>query len=318
MSLKACGIGLASLLGIWMVYAPVLRHGFVYEDDRTVQQMTSGHQLALWPPSGRMVTSLSYAILPADAPTQHAAGVWLHLTMGALVALLAHRLGVSAWLAAGLFLAHPLAVQAVAYTAQRSELLAGVGVLGAVACAMSRQTVWTVAGIVACATIGLLAKESAIVVALLIPLCWWRQPVAWWAWGCLGAVLLVAAVAFAPRVLALNAMTSATALDWARWQTTAVWRELVFWPLGQAVEHHPQAVARVWQDVALWSWGLVGVSAGLAMWRTWRIGFGLAWVWLAVLPRLLVQTPSSVLAEHQLYVAVVGVAIGLAEVINGA
>ena len=313
MSLKTGLIGLALLVGTWLLYAPMLRHPYLYEDVRTVQQMTT-QPPALWPPSSRMVTSWSYALLPADAPTQHAAGVWLHLLNGALVGLLAWRFGVTWWLAAGVFLWHPLAVQAVAYTAQRSELLAATGVLGAILCVLWPPTLWTLVLFVLSLVLGLGAKESAVAVVFLLPLVLLTQDrmddTWWWLSLTVSAGAVVIGASFV-RQFALD--TPASALQWAQWQSTAIWRELVGWPFGQAIEHHVADVSRFWQWLALGSWLGVGGLAYVAWQKRWRGALALSWVWLALLPRLLVQTPSSTLTEHQLYLAQVGVALVIAE-----
>ena len=297
----AVGLIVATLL----VCAPVWRAEYVYEDRQTVQAVTaSPHAPQLF--ARRGVTAWSYYLLGPSSSVQHGANVWLHLVNGFLVGVLARSLGLPWWIATGLFLFWPTQMQAVAYTAQRSELLSGLGILSAALALRSR--VWW--GVLLGAAVAIGAKESGVVVVPLLGLLLvaWRAPQMW------APVLGVASVATAmlPLAIDLNAATSATAWEWASLQAAGIWRMWVGWPLGQSIEHHIQTVPVAWQHVALVAWLWVGVGSAYALRRWPSVGLGLCWLWLALVPRLLVQTQWTLIAEHQFYTATMGLGLAIA------
>lgn len=104
-------------------------------------------------------------------------------------------------------------------------------------------------------------------------------------------------------------------VTWDRWlllQAAAAHRllGLVVVPIGLTVDYDYDALAQPQAGVL----GLVTLG-GLAClaWRVRqrrpRVAFGLAWVLIVIAPRLVIQTPRSYFSEHQLYLALVGVAM---------
>jgi len=174
------------------LYLPTIRYGFV-QDDRAIivsnpAARSIGAGLAAfddpyWPRETgaglyRPVTILSYAL---DWTLFGGRPGWMHV-MNALwhglatvlfVALLARWLPPVSALAAGLVFAwHPVHVEAVASLVGRAELLAAVGILGAVLAARRGQ--WALA--VLCAALAMLSKEHGVIVGIVILLDKWLQP----------------------------------------------------------------------------------------------------------------------------------------------
>jgi len=174
------------------LYLPAVRYDFVQDDRVIVVGNPAVHSLSAgvhgfsrpyWPPpnSGglyRPLTILSYAV------DWWAAGgrPWLFHLMNALwhglatllvVLVLVRWLPETAALAAGLvFALHPVHVEAVAGIVGRAELLAAVGLLGAVVTA--RRGWWPAA--VACASVAMFSKEHGVVAGILVLIDDWLRP----------------------------------------------------------------------------------------------------------------------------------------------
>lgn len=297
------------------VYARMAEHGYVYEDRSTAQAIGATHQPSVWP-SRRIVTSWSYYLLAQieDTPQmQHAGNLAIHLLNGALAGGIAWWLGLSGWwLVAGIVLVHPLNTQAVAYAANRADLLMALGALSAVYLAIPNE--WdrgTLIGVVLCGLFALGAKEAGVAVVGLVALVGHQTAARRWSPWFLGSVASLAGVALLsiPLAMDLNKGTPIDAWAWASLQATAIWRYLLLAliPLGQSIEHDVYLAPMWLQSTALVAWLLVGLGLYQVYTRPW--GMGLAWAWIALAPRLLVQTPYSLLTEHQMYLAMPGLAI---------
>ena len=102
----------------------------------------------------------------------------LHFANALLVFVLAKKFRVSAGgalLAAVIYAVHPIATEAVANIVGRADLLASLGVFGGLVCYMTalEQTDWPrrlrwLVGCGACGLVGMLAKESAVVLPALV------------------------------------------------------------------------------------------------------------------------------------------------------
>ncbi|HXL06288.1 MAG TPA: hypothetical protein VN964_05120 [Gemmatimonadales bacterium] len=169
------------------VYLPTVTYGFV-EDDRAVvaanprahsiPQAVRAFDQPYWGDEFyRPLTVLSFAV---DWTVSGGRAGWLHLmnalwhgVASVLVALLlAQALSPAAAAAGGLvFALHPVHTEAVAGLVGRAELLAAVGMLGAVLCARRRR--WAAA--VACAAAAMLSKEHGVITGVLIVLDRWLQ-----------------------------------------------------------------------------------------------------------------------------------------------
>lgn len=141
----------------------------------------------------RPLTSVSFAVDRAVFGMRPSGFHAVNLLWHALATLLVTRLALlalsgneaGAALAGALFAAHPVHVEAVAGIVGRAEILAAIGVLGAILChhraqaaPPARTGVWIAGAWLAC-FLGLLAKESAIaapVLCLLAQVAWPAPP----------------------------------------------------------------------------------------------------------------------------------------------
>jgi hypothetical protein len=176
------------------LYLPTARYGFVQDDRAIIAANPAAHSISAalaafddpyWPRETgaglyRPVTILSYAV---DWSISGGRAGWLHimnalwhgLATVLLVAVLARWLpgGALAAASAGLVFAwHPVHVEAVASLVGRAELLAAVGILGAVLAA--RRGWW--AGAVLCAVLAMFSKEHGVIAGVVILLDKWVRP----------------------------------------------------------------------------------------------------------------------------------------------
>jgi hypothetical protein len=318
-------VGLLALLAVTVAaYARVVWTApFVYEDVFTLK---AG---ALWPTLGAMLdvpgrqfAALTFALNTAVtgyAPVGwHAVNLALHLVNGILVWRLAARW--LAWdgalVAAAVFLLHPLQTEAVSYVSGRPELLACLWTLASVEALLApvlglRQGVALGLAVLFAAS----SKETGLVVLALLPLVWLaaRRPITRAA-VCASSVLAAGVIGWGHGHL-VALVTSAYGrtgplLDAWAFQSAAIWRylALVVVPIGQSVDHDIEVIPAALQLVAL-----VGVLLlPLCVWRLWIrwpvAALGVAWLLVALSPRLLVPI-HEFLNEHQMYVPMVGIAL---------
>lgn len=230
-----------------------------------------------------------------------------------LVALFTHRLGLTAWIAAGIMALHPLLIETVATLSGRAELVAAIGVITACLIATTGQvTLWRAGLSAACLAFGLLGKESAIVGLALVPLTWMLiHPKQDYGGAFVAGLALLIAVCWTHRLSASWDAMPQSAVAWALFQSGATVRLLTLsvLPIGQTIDFDYDALSRIWFVAAGISLAaLAWVAAEL--WHGWRLlSFSLAWMLIVALPRLIVQTPKSYFNEHQFYAALVGVAL---------
>lgn len=169
------------------VAAPTLRYGFVYDDEAVVVERTPFWEEGLaafvksrhWG-SGRHATLVSLdldRLWSGTVPLPfHATNIALSALLSVSILFFALRLGLGlagATAAAALFAVHPTHVDAVASIVGRAELLAALGVVGALLLAIRPSTsspprhVTVLVGTAVLATVAFHAKESAL---CLLPL----------------------------------------------------------------------------------------------------------------------------------------------------
>lgn len=320
------------------VYVPTARYGFVEDDRAVVAANPRAHSVpqalrAFGQPYWgdefyRPLTVLSFAV---DWTVSGGRAGWLHFmnalwhgVASVLVALLlASALSPAAAVAGGLvFALHPVHTEAVAGLVGRAELLAAVGMLGAVLCARHRR--WAAA--VACAAAAMLSKEHGVITGVLIVLDRWLQrpdqppyPRQFYVAlgivtaGFLGAWYVIGRRATGDVASVFIGAGTAQRLELA---LPAVARAagLLVWPVNLSADYGPQVIPayRAFSLAALA--GTVIVAATL--WGGWRIRrtaptltFA-AWAAAAAyLPTSNLLFPSGiVLAERALYVPVLLVA----------
>ena len=168
------------------VYANTLGHGFVWDDntivlgDPAIRSLSSipsffarsywgeaDPEFKLYRPLVQTTLAIDWAIGRGSAVPFHATNLLLHV----LATLLAFHLfrGLHdelpwAVLASALFAVHPVHTDAVDSIVQRAELLSAIGVMGGLLAALRGR--WLVLAL--CAAVGLLSKETAAMLPLLL------------------------------------------------------------------------------------------------------------------------------------------------------
>lgn len=311
-ALKAVALG---LVVVALYGAHVQSGAFVYEDRRLVDPLDRPTQWA-GVMRGRGLTYESWTLIRTPQAA-HALNGALHLVVVALTGLLLWQITGSGWWAQGgaaIVALHPITVEAVAYAAGRADLIAAIGVLGALTACLAGGA-WLLV-VPFAAAVAYAGKETAIVGLALLPLVLWaRRDVRTElvAWILCGSAAILSAIWW-PRFVPMLAAGESVGLTVEPWpwllaQAEAIWRLVVL------------SVAPLWLSVApsVTGDGLPGLAALVLLagllegaWRTRethpRLAFGLLWCAIVAAPRLLVRTPGSVLNEHQWYLALPGVA----------
>ena len=166
------------------------------------------------------------------------------------------------------------------------------------------------------------AKESGLVVLPLLLLVAWHQRRLTWDVGLVVGVGVGLVLPMLPTVWAIGGtpghpVTQLSIASWLGLQSCGVWRmlSLEVWPWGLSIEHDYQHVADGWRSVAIG--GLLALTlVSVYVASRWRlVALGLAWLLIAVGPRLLIRTPVSTLTEHQWYGSHLGVALLVAAIV---
>lgn len=283
-----------------------------YEDH--VQIAQAQHRSALLAPRGLSRWLVWYQVQRFGAvPWQFRLGnLGLSAIVIVLVGLLAHELGLSSWIAAGVMALHPLMIETIATISGRAELVAAIGVLGACLCALRGRMALGIG----CFSLGLLGKESAIVGLVLVPLTFMvKHPNRVTLESIAIRLGVIAAVCVWYRHIGIMASAPAQSMvTWALLQSGAAMRliTLAIVPHGLTVDYDYDALPRIWFLLSAGSLLALTWTAG----RLWRyrptLGLGLSWVLIVCLPRLIIQTPKSYFNEHQFTLAMVGIALGTA------
>lgn len=320
----ACRARRALLCGLLIVtgtiYAPTLRHGFVYEDVNWMDDLDRPTAIAI---PGRSLTLSThqaiYAVVGYDARWFHAGNVALHLLNGVLVYAVMGFLAPAgvALLSAAVFLLYPLNSSAVAYATGRSDLLMACCTLLAVWCALKGR--WWVLGAVVAMLAAAMSKEIGVMAVGLVALTLLLFRRGTWEFRYLasGAAIGLGAVcghayALIANWLSNNPTLGGSPLPWAEYavlQMTAFWHLLAVWPFGGfSIDHDIVGLSVQWQLVSV----LLTIQLVALVALTWRrqprIAWALGWMGLAIGPRFLVRT-SEFLTEPQMYLPMVGVSV---------
>lgn len=351
MAWLALGLVLATTAA---TYRGALDNGFVWDDGHTIVANHAIESLAFvgrWFSSADATSTLrdanyrpvlvasyavDYAIWGRNPSGYHATNLLIHLGVVVLVFLLARRLwgGVSAALwASGIAALHPLNGEAINYLSARSSSLSAFFILAAVWVHDTRSRGGAGWGRIAAAlTLGLAAlgtKETAVVLPLLL-IAWerarfgdtegWRAAIArsWPWWGLVAGFLALraAVLADAPAAPAIEAGPWQTGLFGAKILLSSIGHWFV--PAGLAIDH-----AWPWEigagEGTLLMTGGIGVA--LATWwvfrRDRRMGWCVAWFWIALLPLIVLPTVSrlTLYQDHRVYLGGVGLAWAAGRVI---
>lgn len=344
------------------VYANSLANGFAYDDVPIIAENERVHQLRdlgeiwltpYWPFTGqvlgayRPLTIFSFALqwaVSGGAPWFfHLVNVLLHGTVTVLVFLLLRRLfGTGAALAgAVVFAVHPVHTEAVANVVGQAELLAAAAVLAACLIHLGADperglTRKRLAAILLCYALGLLAKESAVVLPGLLVLLdvvrgrveWSRRGLGRYAAQMSVPIAALTAVLLAYLNLRFEVLGTITAADpnpslsflkGDERVPTALraWPEfarLLFFPADLSADYSPAVILPVesWTPMALLGAILLATTAGttLAAARYPTAGCAAGWFLLSILPvSNLFFYVGILVAERTLYLPSVAVSV---------
>jgi hypothetical protein len=327
----------AVLLG----YANALPAPFHFDDYNVIVDNPAVHGLAAWwssMPGIRPLLKLSYAsnwIADPAAAGFHAVNVVCHAASTLILYALLRRLAPAgstpstALLAAAVFALHPAQTEAVTYVAGRSISLMAVLYLGALLVYWTRQT-----------TSGRLASAGLFALALATRETAWTLPFAIvllnlagrragnlrqalrgtaWHWVVLGGAVAAAAATPGYRRLLGASVETRTLKENLLTQIDAVWYLITRPLLGLHTNIDPDLPVRaaLAPDLLLQGAVLVAMLAA-GFWqlrhRPW-LGFGILWFFLHLLPTNSVLPRLDAVNDRQLYLALIGPALVLAQLL---
>lgn len=315
------GLLAGALLLALVAYWPLRQAGAVYEDEVYLRpaQAPLTWRAVVAPRGLTAVTFRAQAWAQHDARASHAGNLALHLLVGLSLYVLATRWLPPRWAAllATIHLVHPFNSEAVAYLAQRAELLAALGTVWTVWALTAPTLTWR-HGLVGLfgALVAVGGKELGVMALPLAGLCRaWLRP---WrlTWRVTGATLAGALICLAlvDRVLHVRvfgnlyvAMAERSPWAYLALQTHALWTAvgIALVPIGQTVDHDVERVSHAAATVQVVLSALVVLGAGLLRRRLPLVTLGVWWVVVALGPRFLVRIPEY-LREGQLYTAGIG------------
>jgi tetratricopeptide (TPR) repeat protein len=333
-----------------LLYANSLSTPFVFDDLAWIRHDRVG---ALWPPATALGDSsrpililslmLNYAVGKMDPTGYHVFNLCVHLlaaltlygiarrTFGsrALPGRYADSADALAFAVALLWIAHPLATQAVTYVIQRAESLMALFYLLTLYCAIrsdgsERRAAWGLAAISCCA-LGMGTKE-VMVTAPLIVLLYDRTFLAGsFAAALRSRALLYAGLAATWLLLRFElgavsggaawagfGMPELSAAEYARSQPGVIlhYLRLCFWP-------HPLVLDYRWPvadelGAILWSTASLAALGLATLWALWRappIGFLGAFFFLVLAPTSSVLPIVDLAFEHRMYLPLAAVLV---------
>lgn len=289
----------------------------------------SGEQFHFYRPLQMASYRVDYLLWGLRSAGYHAVNAGLHILAGWCLAMFLSRLWkdrLTAFLAALLFVVHPIHTEAVAYISGRADSLAAVFVflaLTAYVRSLDERRPGMYAGALAAYAAALLSRENTLVLPALLPLCHGalRRPVGW------RRVLPFAALALGYVVLRLTLLHFLTLpanfphfLRRFPSFLVALTRYLQLLPapyplhMEYGVRFFGLREPRVWIGLALLA-ALVGSAWALRR-RAPRVAFGVAWFLVLLLPVTQIYPLNAYMAEHWLYLPSAGfffiVAVALA------
>jgi len=190
----------------------------------------------------------------------------------------------------------------VSYVTGRSDLLLTTAALGIAVVWRASMTAWRWGAVLVLMALGVTTKEAGVAV-LLLPLLLGRS------WMALGAIVAGSGLALW-RLSGVWDTVPLASWEFIGRQVTAVSTYAAIWlvPVGLSIDHDFEMVP------AFTAWLCVALAVGV-FWATWRVrglfpvwAFGMGWIAVTVLPRLVVRSPEF-LNERQFYLSAVGLAL---------
>jgi hypothetical protein len=350
--------GALLVVAVAVTFANVLDNEFVYDDQLVIVDdpavrlpLSAGFQGLHYRPLRTLSYRLDHALAGMDPRAFHLSNLVYHAATVLLVAVLLQGLGASTLgtLAGALvFAVHPVQADAVSYAAGRRDVLCGLFyALGVVAYLRYRRSgrPALLAGAALAYVLAILAKEMAVTLPLACFLIdRWSRGAAPRASGASSpfssrhVVVLTVLAVLGASALALtyggHVLHIATERPWhggsfaanvaTMTRVGAKYLQLVLWPGALSVDYSYDAfpVSTTLADSRVLASVLaLGVVAALG-WIGWRrgdrFGLGVAWAAAALLPVSHLIPFRELLAEHYLYVPMMGVAIAVSGVTDAA
>ncbi len=334
-----------SLIGLTVLaYANAVFHPFVHDDIVFIQNNPHIADFNDWPqiflgyasngiagintyyrPLLEIAYRLEYHIFGLHAWGYHIVNICLHALNGVLAYHILVGLGFVqrlAWMAALLFLIHPLQTEAVACVAGISNLMMGLLVFSTLLAYINRQ--WVAA--LLCFVVALLAKEQALMaIPLVVLIDIWRGKRTWAMWGIFTATALVF-LAFRQSISGAHVLADIMQSPGELYLRLAAIARVLLTDIRLVIAPYDLHYYRSTDILApnIWAWIILVVLMGgigwLARGRRWII-FTAAWFILALLPVLnvvpLINEYSLILtAEHFLYVPLLGATLAIAFILE--
>lgn len=341
-------------LGI-LSFLPTVRHQFVWDDHHIVEDnvlirdfrniprffterfglnpLAAFPQFVFYRPLVSVSLTLDYPIGRGAPWVFHLTNVLLHALASLTVyflGLLLLRTRVGPAILAALFALHPVHTEAVAFVANRCDLLAALFSLVSVVCylraspARPRQRLLLLAASLLALLLALLAKENALMVPLVLAAAWWlvpsaqggptrrRRPPDWW----LHLLLAVAFFVFRYALVGRQGVGMQLAGAPLRLAATAkifwAYVGLVLFPVWSNPRYEPPLQLGVadWLSIALWLAALLAIYRGAR--RAPLVTLGVAWFLLLLVPTSnALEVSGALMADRWLYLPSVGLLLAL-------
>lgn len=331
-----------------LLYLPTTRYGFVQDDRAIIAGNPAAHTIGsavqafgqpYWPrpAEGGLYRPLTILTFAVDWSLSGGRAGWLHFINAVLHGLVAVLvvLVLERWsaggpmaLAAGLvFAVHPVHVEGVASLVSRGELLAAIGILGAI---LAARRGWWVAAL-GCALAAMLSKEHGVVVGVAILLDDWLRGQSVTRYPAL--FYLALGIVTAAYLVTWNAIGGAGAADVAppflgtstgsrlllAGSAIATAGRLLVWPAALSADYNPRVlIIPSGVTISMISGWMMVIGMPLLIVWAWKrapaVAFAAGLAALSYLPTANLLFPSGVvLAERNLYLAVtlVGVLLGM-------
>lgn len=322
-----------------VAYHNSLTGPFIFDDFNAIVE--NPHICRLWPIAdamsappqasvdGRPVVALSlavnYALGGFNVTGYHLFNLAVHIGSALLLFGIVRRTrSAGPWLAlavATIWVAHPLATEAVNYVVQRTELLMAFFLLLTLYCFIRG---WYVGSVVACA-VGMGCKEVMVVAPVLV----WlydrtfvggtiRQRAGYYA--ALAATWLVLAAwgLNAPRAESLGFATGSVGpLDYLKTQAGVIlhYLRLAVWPTPLVVDYYDWPVG--WTPTAVLTVAALVAGTAWAVWWRSRLGFVGAWFFLILAPSSsVVPIATELAAERRMYLPLAAIVVVIAVIVS--
>jgi tetratricopeptide (TPR) repeat protein len=338
------------VIATFVAYWPATRGGFIWDDDdhltanpsmkasNGLEMIWSSLAVSRYYPLTLTSFWIQHQLWGLNPMPYHVINIALHALSGVLVYFLLRRLRVpAAWLAAALWVLHPVNVESVAWITEMKNTQSGAFFFGAILCFLEFErerdltepygsaTWYTLAML--CGAGAMLSKVSTVVLPLALLLC------AWWQRGRLGKVDAARITPFFGLAWLMSGLAIVEQRGQVEHKGTAEWslgivdriivagKDMWFYAGKILWPTHLIFIYPRWNVAvhSLWSWlpliGAVVVGIALVVWRrrSWaRAGlFGIGFFLIALLPALgffdVYYFRFSFVADHFQYLASLGV-----------